>query len=148
MTLRADHVAGAAFIAFGVLIIAMSGDLPFGDLAMPGSGFMPILISVLMIILGIALTARAAESPPLASIQWGDSKHAVMVLLITAAAIALYERIGFLITMSAMMLAFLIVIERRGFVRAAAFSIAVAVITFVSFEYVLRTPLADGPFGF
>jgi hypothetical protein len=41
MTLRADHVAGAAFVAFGILIIALSGDLPTGQLSMPGSGFLP-----------------------------------------------------------------------------------------------------------
>ena len=38
MTLRADHIAGAFFIGFGVLIIALSGDLPFGNLSFPGAG--------------------------------------------------------------------------------------------------------------
>ena len=38
MILRADHVSGAAFAGFGALIIALSGDLPFGNLAMPGAG--------------------------------------------------------------------------------------------------------------
>ena len=32
MTLRADHVVGGAFIAFGILVFAISGDLPFGRL--------------------------------------------------------------------------------------------------------------------
>ncbi len=41
MTLRADHVAGAAFVVFGLLVIALSGDLPFGQLSMPGAGFLP-----------------------------------------------------------------------------------------------------------
>ena len=41
MTLRADHAAGAAFIAFGLLVIAISSSLPFGNLSSPGSGFMP-----------------------------------------------------------------------------------------------------------
>ena len=36
MNLRADHVAGTAFIVFGALIIALSGDLPAGQLSMPG----------------------------------------------------------------------------------------------------------------
>ena len=41
MTLRADHVAGAIFVGFGLLVFALSGDLPTGTLSMPGSGFMP-----------------------------------------------------------------------------------------------------------
>ncbi len=30
----ADHVAGAGFIAFGLLVFAISGDLPFGSLSL------------------------------------------------------------------------------------------------------------------
>ena len=43
--LRTDHVAGAAFIAFGVLVIAPSGDLPIGTLSLPGAGMMPKLVA-------------------------------------------------------------------------------------------------------
>ena len=38
MTLRTDHIAGLIFVAFGLLIIALSGDLPFGTLSFPGAG--------------------------------------------------------------------------------------------------------------
>src|SRR5262249_23522090 len=104
MTLRADHVAGAAFIVLGALIIALSGDLPFGNLAMPGAGFMPILIAVLSMILGAVLLLRARESAPFAAISWSDGKHAAMVVVIAAAAVALYETLGFAITMTLMMM--------------------------------------------
>ena len=33
MTLRSDHVAGGAFVVFGIVVLAMSGDLPFGTLS-------------------------------------------------------------------------------------------------------------------
>src|SRR5690242_9234051 len=119
MTLRADHVAGAAFVAFGLLVIALSGDLPFGDLAMPGAGFMPRLIAILMIVCGLALILRARDSAPFGNLNWSDGKHAAMVVVILAAAIALYERLGFSITMVLMMFGLLVVIERRNVVRAA-----------------------------
>jgi hypothetical protein len=146
--IRADHVAGAAFVAFGVLIIALSGDLPFGDLAMPGAGFMPVLIAVLMMILGGALFLRARDSAPFVSINWSDSKHAFMVMAITAVSVALYERLGFAITMLLMILGFLIIIERRNPIRAAIFAVGVVAITLTLFVYALQTPLAEGPFGF
>ena len=44
MTLRTDHVAGAIFVAFGLLVFAVSGDLPFGTLSFPGAGMMPKLV--------------------------------------------------------------------------------------------------------
>ena len=49
MILRADHVAGAFFVGVGALVIALSGDLPTGTLSLPGSGFMPKIVAVLMI---------------------------------------------------------------------------------------------------
>jgi hypothetical protein len=148
MTLRADHVAGAAFVAVGTIVIALSGDLPFGNLSMPGAGFLPLLVSALLILLGLALIANGRDSAPFASIDWSDGKHAATVALITALAIVLYERLGFIVTMFLMMLGLLIIIERRHAVRAAVFSIVVILVTFGVFQYVLKTPLAEGPFGF
>ena len=148
MTPRADHVSGAVFIGFGLLTIALSGDLPVGNLSMPGAGFLPMLIAILTIVLGLALILRGRESAPFGSIEWSDGKHAAMVMVITGIAVALYEWLGFIFTMLLMMLGLLVIIEGRNIVRAAIFSAAVIMITFGVFQYVLKTPLAEGPFGF
>jgi hypothetical protein len=148
MTLRIDHVAGGFFVAFGLLVIALSGDLPIGGLSMPGAGFLPNILAVLTILFGFTLVARASESQPFATLGWSDAYHAGLVVLITAAAIAAYDWLGFLTTMVFLMFALLIVIERRHFVRAAVYSLCVVFITYVTFEYVLKTPLNTGPFGF
>ena len=148
MTLRADHVAGAAFIAFGVLVIALSGDLPMGELSMPGSGFMPKILAGFTIAFGIVLMLRAGESKPFAEIEWSDAKHAAAVTLITAVAAYFFETLGFLVTMVAMMLVLLVAIERRPLLHAALYSAGVVVITYLTFVYVLKTPLVTGPLGF
>src|SRR5690349_21779047 len=108
MTLRADHVAGAAFIAFGLLVIALSGDLPIGELSMPGSGFMPKILAGFTILFGIVLMVRAGESKPFADIEWNDAVHAIAVTLITAAAVYFFETLGFATTMVLMMFALLV----------------------------------------
>lgn len=147
MNLRADHVAGAAFVIFGAAIIALSGDLPVGHLSMPGSGFLPMIVAVLTIIFGLALILRAtAESGPFSELDWGDGKHALMVTAIAAAAIALYEHLGFIITMLLMMVALLIVIERRNPLRAGAYCVIIVLFTYVSFVYGLKTPLPEYSF--
>jgi uncharacterized membrane protein SirB2 len=148
MILRADHVAGAAFVLFGAAVIALSGDLPTGQLSMPGSGFLPKIVAVLTIICGLALIARAGESVPYSDIPWSDGKHALMVTAITAAAIALYEHLGFIVTMGLTMIALLIVVERRNPLRAAAYSLAIVLFTYVSFAYGLKTPLPEFSFSF
>ncbi|HTS42128.1 MAG TPA: tripartite tricarboxylate transporter TctB family protein [Xanthobacteraceae bacterium] len=148
MMLRADHVAGGFFVVFGLLVIALSGDLPMGDLSLPGAGFMPKILACLTILFGLVLAARASESKPFVMISWSDAQHAGMVAAITAIAIGIYDWLGFLTTMIVLMFALLVVIERRNFIRAAAYSAGVVLITYVTFEYVLKTPLNTGPFGF
>ncbi len=148
MTLRADHVAGAAFIAFGLLVIALSGDLPMGELSMPGSGFMPKILAGFTIAFGAVLIVRAGESKPFAEVEWSDARHATAVTLITAVAVYLFETLGFFTTMVAMMFVLLVAIERRRLVHAALYSIGVVGLTYVTFVYLLKTPLVTGPFGF
>src|SRR5665213_2643644 len=148
MTLRSDHVAGGFFVAFGILIIALSGDLPMGGLSMPGAGFLPKMLAVLTIVFGLTLAARASESKAFATLEWNNVRHAGMVVAITACATAVYDWLGFLTTMVLLMFALLTVIERRGIVRAAVFSVSIVLVTYVTFEYVLKTPLNTGPFGF
>lgn len=148
MNLRSDHVAGGAFILAGVAVIALSGDLPVGQLSMPGSGFLPRIIAVLTIVFGLALVLRGRESPPYSELGWSDAKHAAMVTAVTAAATLLYTHLGFIITMALMMIAALVLIERRRPVYAAAYSVGVVLVTFVAFEYLLKTPLPASPFSY
>jgi hypothetical protein len=148
MTLRADHVAGAAFIAFGLLVLALSGDLPMGQLSMPGSGFLPKILAGFTIAFGIVLVVRAGESKPFAGLEWSDMVHAAAVTVITGVAIYFFETLGFATTMVAMMLVLVVGVERRPVHYAALYSVGVVGLTYLIFVYVLKTPLVTGPFGF
>jgi len=148
MTLRADHVAGAFFIGFGLLVLTLSGDLPTGNLSMPGSGFLPKIVAVLTIFFGVVLAVRAGESKVFATLTWADAKHAALVVAITAAAIAVSEWLGFLTTNVLLIFTLLVVIERRRLLPATVYSIGVVVVTYVLFVYALKTPLQAGPLGF
>ena len=148
MTIRADHVSGLAFIGIGALIVALSGDLSFGSLSFPGSGFLPIILASLLIILGVAVMLRAGESEPVSAIRWDDLRHAAPVVAISALATIAYTQLGFVITFTAMMLALLLLVERRGMLRALVYSAFVTAFTFVVFTYALKAPLPAGPLGF
>jgi hypothetical protein len=148
MTLRTDHVAGAFFIGFGLLVFALSGDLPTGGLSMPGSGFMPKILAGLTVFFGVVLTLRANESKVFATLSWSGAAHAALVVAITAAAIALFEPLGFLITNVLLIFALLAIIERRRLLPATIYSVGVVVMTYILFVHVLKTPLEAGPFGF
>ena len=147
MTLRADHVAGGAAIAGALAVLAASGDLPFGTLAFPGAGMMPKLVCGLMILFGAILVVRGKVTMPFSDIGWSDLPHAVRVLALTAAAVALYTTLGFIVTMSLMLFA-LIASEGRNLVAAAAYSVGISLLTYGLFTVVLKSPLEQGILGF
>jgi hypothetical protein len=148
VTLRTDHVAGCVFVVLGIVVLALSGDLPFGTLSFPGAGMMPKLVAGLMILFGLLLVGRAGESAPLASIAWGDLPHAARVVAITAVAIALYQPLGFIVTMTLLLFTLTFGAERRPVLAAAAFSAGVVALTYLLFAVVLKTPLEPGVLGF
>jgi hypothetical protein len=148
MIIRSDHVAGAAFVLFGIAVFAISGDLPFGSLSAPGAGMMPKLVTGLMIAFGVALILGAAQSRPFAEIEWSDGKHAAMVVLIAGAAIASYQTLGFLLTMSLLVFVLLVAIERRPVHYAAAYAIGLTGIAWWVFGTALKSPLETGILGF
>jgi hypothetical protein len=148
LTLRTDHVAGGVLAAFGLLVLALSGDLPVGSLSFPGAGMMPKLLASLLIAFGLMLALRAGSSAPLADLSWQDLPHAMRVTTITALAVALYQTGGFLLTMTLLLFALIFGVERRGLVPAAAFSLGVVALTYLLFAVALKTPLEQGVFGF
>ena len=148
MTLRADHIAGAAFVVFAIAVFVLSGDLPFGSLSSPGAGMMPKLVLVLMLVFGIALILGAQASAPFAEIDWSDRNHALLVVAIAAIATTLYQWLGFILTMSLLVFTLLMVVERKNLLRAAAYSIGLTMIAWWVFGTALKSPLETGILGF
>jgi hypothetical protein len=142
--LRADHVAGGVFLALGVVVFAISGDLPFGTLSAPGAGMMPKLAASLMMLFALAVIAGGASSVPLGDIDWSDRGHAALIVLITAAAVVLYRPLGFLITMSLLLFSLLVVGERRNVLMAAAYSVVLTLFAYWLFGKALKSPLERG----
>jgi len=146
--LRSDHIAGAFFVVFGIIVFALSGDLPFGTLSSPGAGMMPKLLLVLLIVFGIALLFGAAASQPFANIEWSDGSHALMVVVIAGIAVTLYQTLGFILTMTGLVFALLVVVERKSVLNAAAYSIGLTMIAWWVFGKALKSPLETGILGF
>ena len=147
MIVRTDHVAGAAAIILGLLVLALSGDLPFGSLSFPGAGMWPKLICVLMIVLGILLLARAGASSPVAEIDWSNLRHAAIVTAATAAAIALYPTLGFILAIG-LLLAGLALLERGKPLFAIMYGAGISVAVYALFTVLLKSPLERGLIGF
>jgi hypothetical protein len=146
--LKADHVAGGAFIALGIAVFALSGDLPFGTLSQPGAGMMPKLMAGLMMVFAVAMIATARDGQPFAAIDWSDVAHAALVVVIAACAIMFYRQLGFILTMSLLVFALLVVVERKNPVCAAPYAIGLTLFAWWLFGKALKAPLERGILGF
>jgi hypothetical protein len=129
-------------------VFAISGDLPFGSVSAPGAGMMPKLAAGLMMLFAALIAAGAAKSGPLAAVDWSDRRHAALVVLVTGIAVAAYQPLGFVITMTALVFALLVVVERRGVLPAAAYSVGLTLFTYWLFGKALNSPLERGVFWF
>ena len=105
---------------------------------------MPKLMAGLMMLFAVLVFANPAGSKPFAEIDWGDRWHAILVVGITALAAASYRYAGFLITMSLLVFALLVVVERRNVLIAAAYSIGLTLFAYWLFGKALKAPLERG----
>jgi hypothetical protein len=142
--LRSDHVTAGACVLVGALIFATSTDLPTGAWSMPGAGMFPKLLAALIIGFGLLLLVRARDSTPFTEINWGDLPHALRVGVITAVAVAAYETVGFIVTMTLLMFVLLVGAERQNVFRAGLFSVGITLLTYFLFTVALKTPLEQG----
>lgn len=147
MTLRTDHVTGGIAIAFGILVLAISGELPIGSLSFPGAGLWPKLLALLLIVLGLVLLVGARDGEAFAATRWDDLTHALPVMLLAAVAVALYTTLGFIIAMGAMLF-LLALLKRKPVLHAAIFGAGTSVATYALFSILLKSPLERGLFGF
>ena len=126
----------------------MSGDLPFGSLTAPGAGMLPKLTAGVMMAFAALIIVSGRASPPMRAIDWSDWKHAALLVMIAGAAIIAYRPLGFLITMALLVFALLVVVERKNWLRAAVYAIALTLFAYWLFGKALKSPLERGVLWF
>jgi len=142
-----DRVAGGALILLALLTLALSRALPLGTLRTPGPAYMPVLLALLLLLFGVLLVVFGGRSALWSSVRWHEWRHAVAILAACVFAALALERLGYRLTMAAMLAFLLGVVERKSIVVTVVFSLALALATFFLFSTLLRVPLPRGPLG-
>jgi putative tricarboxylic transport membrane protein len=152
---RRVHVVLGVVVAVGGgwLLWRSVTELPFmGDSGEPGPGYLPVLLTVCLVVLGVLLAvvsavgprARSGEAPTL-SFGRVEIGRAVLVWGALALCAALLEPAGFLVAGEVMVLVIILVVERM---RSVAQIVALVVLPpafFVLFDVLLEVDL---PMGF
>jgi putative tricarboxylic transport membrane protein len=146
-SLRSDRISGLMLIALAVYVGWMNRVYPLGTLSEPGPGYVPMLLAIFMGAMGLLVALTGGKSAYVSEIDWSESKRALAILVACGVAAYALERLGFRITMAALLVFFLGVIERRHPARVAAVALGFAFIAYYVFANLLRVPLPVSPWG-
>lgn len=141
-------------IAALVLLILVAGFLweagryPFGSVGAPGPGFLPVTLGVAFAVLALVLLIRPGRIPEqVLPPDRAATVRIVTTILAIALAIILLDRLGFLVVGTLLMLALLLVLDRRP-IRAVVLAPVSVALVYAVFKIWLRVPLPSGVLSF
>jgi putative tricarboxylic transport membrane protein len=146
--LTRDRVAGAVIVLLSLYVLWEDRVLPLGTYHKPGPGYMPMILAVILGIAGVLIVLTAGGSPPFASVQWTEWRHALAILAGCAFTAVALERLGYRVTVILLVGFLLSVVERRRPLTVIAMALVLSLGTFYVFYTLLRVPLPLGPGGF
>ncbi|HSB69903.1 MAG TPA: tripartite tricarboxylate transporter TctB family protein [Candidatus Methylomirabilis sp.] len=148
MALTRDRVAGLALLLFSLAVMWEDRVYPLGSLHNPGPGYMPMLLAIVLGAMAALVVLGGGGSPPLASLEWSEKRHAIAILLGCAFTALAMERLGYRLTVIVLVGFLLWAVERKRPVVVIAMALALSLGTFYVFCTLLRVPLPLGPRGF
>ena len=147
LRLRSDQVSGLVLFALALFVGWQNRAYPLGTLQEPGPGYTPLVIAVFLGVTGLLIAIKGMSSRPLGEVEWPEAKRAVMMLVACGLATYALEHIGYRVTIAALMVFFLGVMERRKPLAVAAVAIGFSLLSFYFIGTLLRVPLPVGPGG-
>lgn len=142
--------AGLLLVATGAFFVWRSlVEIPVGKLHQPGPGAIPLFLSIALILLGAGVMIAETLAP--ASPQegrWSDLGHAALLVagcLFTALGM---ERLGYILTILAVLAFFLLVVERKPVIPALLVSLGMSFGSYWLLAKVMKQALPVGLLGF
>ena len=146
-SLTIDRLAGAVLAAFSVLVLWESRKIPFGSMADPGPGAVPVLLALTLLACSIAVFAAGRTGARVSAIRWTERRHGVAILGACVFMALALERLGYRLTIFIALLALVGLVEKKGWIAAFIFAATFSLGTYYLFDTLLRVPLPEGPFG-
>jgi putative tricarboxylic transport membrane protein len=146
--LRSDQFSGLMLLALALYVGWENRAYPLGTLQEPGPGYLPLLLVIFLGAMGLLIALWGLKSEPLAAVKWPEAKRAVLILVACGVATFALERLGYRITVIALLVFFLGVIERKRPLPVALVSLGFAFASFYVIGDLLHVPLPRSPWGF
>lgn len=145
--LRSDQFSGLTLLVLALYVGWENRAYPIGSLEEPGPGYMPLLLAVFLGTMGLLIALWGVKSTPLADIRWPEARRGLAIMFACAVGAFALERLGYRITIIALLVFFLGVLERRRPLPVLLVSFGFGFITFYVMG-LLDVPLPRSPWGF
>jgi hypothetical protein len=145
--LRNEQLSGLLLLLFALALAWQNRAYPLGSLQDPGPGYVPLLLAIFLGFIGLTIAALGGRSGPVRDIRWPEARRAALILLVCACGAFALERIGYRLTVVALLLVFLGLIERKRPLAVAAVAIGFAFASYFLFATLLKVQLPRSPWG-
>jgi hypothetical protein len=146
--LRSDQFSGLMLLALAFYVGWQNRVYPVGTLSEPGPGYLPLLLAIFLGAMGLLIALWGGRSAPLAAVKWTEATRAVVILIACGAATFALERIGYRLTVIALLIFFLGVLERKRPLPVALVALGFSFASYYIVGDLLRVPLPRSPWGF
>ncbi|MGA0024952.1 MAG: tripartite tricarboxylate transporter TctB family protein [Burkholderiales bacterium] len=146
--IKSDRFSGLLLFLLALYIGWLNRKFPVGTLADPGPGYVPLLLAVALGGIGLLVIAFGGSSQPLRNIKWPEATRAVIILVACSVAAFALERIGYRLTIMALLVFFIGIIERRHPLAVVLVSAGFSLASYYVIGELLHVPLPLGPWGF
>ena len=144
---RGDLAAGIVIVLIASLVGWQNRAYPIGSLADPGPGYVPLLLAVALGVFGVLIALRSGASPLFNTIEWTEARRGIVILIACGVAVFALERIGYRLTMVALLAFMLGVVERKRAIPTLLVSLGFAFCSYYLFATLLKVQLPRGPLG-
>ena len=118
-----------------------------GSLSEPGAGSVPLILALLLGIAGMLIATLGGSARTVSELGWSEGPRAIAILIAAGFAIFAFEALGYRLTITALLVFLIGVVERRNPLTVLAVSIGFAVISYWLFNTLLLVQLPRGPWG-
>lgn len=146
--ISSDQVSGLMLVALAIGIGWLNRAFPVGSLSDPGPGYVPLLLAIGLGGLGLLVAAFGRHAEALAAMRWPEAMRAVLILAACVVATLALEHIGYRLTITAFLIFFLGVVERKRPLVVALVAAGFSLASFYVIGDLLKVPLPRGPWGF
>ncbi|MFN9488319.1 MAG: tripartite tricarboxylate transporter TctB family protein [Betaproteobacteria bacterium] len=146
--LRSDQVSGLILSALALYVGWLNREFPVGTLAEPGPGYVPMLLAIGLGLIGLLIAVLGSRSSALSGMVWPEAIRALVIMTACVLATLALERIGYRITVAALLVFFFGVVERKSWWMTATVAVAFSLASHSVVGVLLKVPLPRGPWGF